>query len=195
MKVQLVDYTQNAFENIVRAARGCYGNEDRKASYEEDLQLVKALIKADHSPIEFGEAIFYITGISRACANQLNRYRMTSQCQKSQRYTDAGEDDFVHPVSCLKQSDACVDIVRICYGFYKKLVQAGVPKEDARYYLPMGITTKMHLKCNFRELRHILKQRLDKHAQWEVREVAKEILYICQDRWPWLIEDLVEDLA
>ena len=28
---------------------------------------------------------------------------------------------------------------------------------------------------NFRELRHFLKLRLDKHAQWEVRELAKQM--------------------
>lgn len=190
MKVELIDYTQNAFGNIVRAARGCYGNEEKDTSFEDDLNLVKAIIKHDHTPIEFGEAIFFISGISRACANQLNRYRLTSQAQKSHRYTKVSQDDFVHPLSCLKESDACLDLVDTCFKFYDKLVKAGVPKEDARYYLPMGISTKMHLKCNFRELRHILKQRLDPHAQWEVREVAMEMLAICLDKWPWLVEDL-----
>ena len=189
MHVELVDYTQNAFDNIVRAARGCYGHEEYEASYEDNLNLVRALIKHDHTPIEFGEAVFYISGISRACANQLNRYRMSSQAQKSMRYTDSSKEEFVHPLSCLKQTDACLDIVKTCVEFYKKLVNAGVPKEDARYYLPMGMTTKMHLKCNFRELRHILSQRLDEHAQWEVKEVAKLILDICKDKWPWLVED------
>ena len=191
MQVELVDYTQNAFDNIIRAARGCFGNEDRKATHKDNLNLIKALIKQDHSPVEFGEAIFYITGISRACANQLNRYRMTSQAQKSQRYTDASKDEFVHPFTCLKVSDACYDLVDTCFKFYDKLVKAGVPKEDARYYLPIGITTKVHLKCNFRELRHILQQRLDKHAQWEVRQVAQEMLKICQEKWPWLVFDLI----
>ena len=190
MQVILVDYTQNAFDNIVRAARGCFGNEDRKATYEENKELIQALIRQDHSPIEFGEAIFYITGISRACANQLNRYRLTSQAQKSQRYTDANKDDFVHPFSCIKTTDACYDLVDTCFKFYNRLIKAGVPREDARYYLPMGITTKMHLKCNFRQLRHILKQRLDKSAQWEVRQVAKQMLEIAKERWPWLVFDL-----
>lgn len=189
MKVELADYTQNAFENIIEAARGCYGNEVINPTYEDNVNLIRALIKQDHSPIEFGEVIFRISGISRACANQLNRYRITSQAQKSMRYTDSSKEEFVHPFTCLKVTDACQDIVDTCFKFYKQLVKAGVPKEDARYYLPIGITTKMHLKCNFRELRHILQQRLDKSAQWEVRQVAQEILKICQERWPWLVED------
>ena len=190
MKVELVDYTQNAFENIIEAARGCYGNEVVNPTYEDNVNLIRALIKQDHSPIEFGEVIFRISGISRACANQLNRYRITSQAQKSMRYTDSSKEEFVHPFTCLKVTDACQDIVDTCFKFYKQLVKAGVPKEDARYYLPMGTTTKLYFKCNFRQLRHVLEQRLDKHAQWEVRQVAQEMLKICQDKWPWLVEDL-----
>ena len=189
MKVELIDYTHNAFENIVRAARGCYGNEDKEMSYEENKNLIRAMINAEHSPIEFGEAIFYISGISRACANQLNRYRHTSQAQKSMRYTDSSKESFVHPISCLKISDACPDVVKTCTEFYNKLVKAGVPREDARYYLPMGMTTSLHLKCNFRELLHILRQRLDQHAQWEVRQVAQKMLNIARDNWPWLVEE------
>ena len=43
---------------------------------------------------------------------------------------------------------------------------------------------------NFRSLRHFLKLRLDKHAQWEIRAVSQEILNVCRDKWPWLVEDI-----
>lgn len=43
MKVQLVDYTQNALGNIATAGRNCY--KSRSKGYEEDINLVKALIK------------------------------------------------------------------------------------------------------------------------------------------------------
>ena len=198
IKVKLIDYSNNALGNIVRAARGCFGNKKKDASYEDDVNLVKALIAKAHSPIEFAWAMFDIQGISRVCANQLNRYRMTSQAQESMRYVEVKqyktdsikEYPFVYPYSALKISDACEDIVKICFKFYDKLVKAGVPKEDARMFLPLGTETRLKIACNFRELRHILKQRLDKHAQWEVRQVAKEILYICDEKWPWLVEDL-----
>lgn len=200
MKVELVDCSHNALSNIVSAARGCFGNKKKNPSYEDDVNLVKALIAQDHSPIEFAWAMFEISGISRICANQLNRYRHTSQAQESMRYVEIKKKDtdsikeypFIYPYSALRVSDACEDLVSICFKFYEKLVQAGVPKEDARFFLPLGTETNLKICCNFRELRHILKQRLDKHAQWEVRQVAKEILRICQDRWPWLVEDLCE---
>lgn len=191
MKVELIDYSRNAFGNIVKAGRTCYRSQKEVPSYENDLNLVRALIKNEHlTPIEFGWTHWFISGISRNCANQLNRYRMSSQTQESMRYVNVQENEFIYPVSALKASDACVDIVNTCKEFYGKLVAAGVPKEDARNFLPTGMSTTLNLACNFRELRHILKQRLDPHAQWEVRAVALEMLAICKEKWPWLVEDI-----
>lgn len=193
MEVKLIDYSQNALGNIAIAARGCFGNKKQNPTYEDDLNLVRALIKNDHSPVEFAWAMFSIEGISRACANQLNRYRHTSQAQESMRYVDVTRHKFVHPYSVLKASDAAIDVVDICFKFYDKLLKAGIPKEDARYYLPLGIETNLKICFNFREYRHILKQRLDKHAQWEVRQVAKQMYDIAQEKWSWLVEDLKAD--
>lgn len=190
MEVKLVDYSQNALGNIVTAARGCFGNKKKEATYEDNLNLVRALIKQDHSPVEFAWAMFRISGISRACANQINRYRHTSQAQESMRYVDASGKSFVYPYTCISIADACQDVVDTCFKFYNRLIKAGVPKEDARYFLPLGTETQLVLALNFRELRHILKQRLDKGAQWEVRHVAMEIYNICQEKWPWLVEGL-----
>ena len=190
MKVTLIDYSQNALGDIVTAARGCFGNKKKNPTYEDDLNLVRALIKHDHSPVEFAWALWDISGISRICANQLNRYRHTSQAQESMRYVDVSGNGFIYPYSTTSVSDACKDIVDTCFKFYNELVKAGVPKEDARFYLPMGVETNLKLACNFRELRHILKQRLDEHAQWEVRQVAREMYLIAKERWPWLLEDL-----
>ena len=189
MKVELLDYTQDSLGSIISAARNCYKSNKQEKNYEDDVNLVRAMIKHDHTPIEFAWTHWKISGISRNCANQLNRYRLSSQAQESMRYVLVQENEFIYPVTALKESDACVDIVKTCKDFYAKLISAGVPKEDARYFLPMGMSTTLHIGCNLREVRHILKQRLDQHAQWEVRQVAKEMLEICKDKFPWLVED------
>jgi thymidylate synthase (FAD) len=93
------------------------------------------------------------------------------------------------PTKVLETTDAAYDITKQLKDLYKKLIQSDVPKEDARMLLPQGLETEMCMDMNFRSLRHFLKLRLDKHAQWEIRQVAKEILFICQDKWPWLVED------
>jgi thymidylate synthase (FAD) len=77
--------------------------------------------------------------------------------------------------------------------FYKLLVKNGVPKEDARMYIGMGMSTEVYFACNFRELRHILKLRLDKHAQAEIRKLARGVYDICAERWPWILEGISSD--
>lgn len=190
MEVTLLDHSQDPLGNIVIAARNCFGNSNKQRNYEEDVNLVKALIRNDHSPVEFAWCMWSIEGISRNCANQLNRYRHSSQAQESMRYVDVSNHGFIFPIKSLEVSDACKDLVDTCFKFYDKLLKAGVPKEDARYYLPLGTETNLKIAFNFRELRHILKQRLDKHAQWEVRAVALKMFEIANDKWPWLVEDI-----
>ena len=48
----------------------------------------------------------------------------------------------------------------------------------------------MTVTMNFRALRHFLKLRLSKRAQWEVRQIALEMYEICREKWPWLVEDI-----
>ena len=48
--------------------------------------------------------------------------------------------------------------------------------EDARYILPNAACTKMIVTMNARELLHFFNLRCCKHAQWEIRAVADEML-------------------
>ena len=109
---------------------------------------------------------------------------------QSQRYVDVKDAEFVMPYKAAQATDACYDFVKSAKKFYSTLVENDVPKEDARMFLPMGISTNIAMCVNFRELRHILSLRLDKHAQWEIRRLCLEIYKICQQRWPWLVEDI-----
>jgi thymidylate synthase (FAD) len=188
MKVELVDYSQNALGNIVAAGRNCY--QSKGTGYESDVNLAKALIKADHTPVEFGWAMWHIKGISRACADQLARYRLASFTMLSQRYVDIKDIEFIHPFKVMELAgETALAVEQAQRDFYKMLLNCGISKEDARYYMGMGFSTEVFMACNFRELRHILKQRLDPHAQWEIRMLAKEMLNICKEKWGWLVYD------
>lgn len=192
MEVKLFDYSQNALNNIVSAGRNCY--QSKSTGYESDVNLAKALIKKDHPPVEFGWAMWHITGISRACADQLRTHRLMSFTMLSQRYVDISEQEFIHPFKAMEIACESVKAMEQSQkDFYKLLVKNGVPKEDARMYIGIGMSTEVYFACNFRELRHILKLRIDKHAQAEIRSIAREILYICKEKWPWLVYDINED--
>lgn len=193
MQLELVDYSQNALNNIVRAGRNCYQSQSK--GYEADVKLVKALITAGHeSPLEFGWAMFHVKGISRACADQLRTHRLLSFTMMSQRYVDISEQEFIHPFKALEFAGESVKAMEQSQkDFYKLLVKNGVPKEDARMYIGMGMSTEVYFACNFRELRHILKLRLDKHAQAEIRKLARGVYDICAERWPWILEGISAD--
>lgn len=190
MEVRLIDYTTDAAFNITYAARTCYNSHDKDDLKKRD-GFIKGLIKSGHeTPLEFAHTMWEIDGISRVCQNQIVRHRIASYCVLSERYVDVSQLDCVLPYNLLKECEGAVDYVNQAKKVYKFLINSGIPKEDARMLLPQGLTTKMCMDMNFRSLRHFLKLRLDKHAQWEVRQVAQEILNICREKWPWLVEDL-----
>lgn len=193
MKVELLDCTVDPLFVISTCARTCY-NSRSKDTLENRESFVKGLIKSGHtSTLENAIATFDISGISRVCQNQIVRHRIgCSYCVCSERYVDMANEDCVLPVKALEADDSCVDFVRKAQEFYKKLIINYVPREDARMFLPQGLCCNMTMTMNFRALRHFLKLRLSPKAQWEVRQVAKEILDICKQRWGWLVEDIDE---
>lgn len=137
------------------------------------LGLVSKCIMWGHdSVLEHVSMTFLITGISRACSHQLVRHRMASYTQKSQRYVkENGGFVFVQGMNddMLKVYS---DAMNNAYSAYKELIKLGMPKEDARYVLPNATTTSLYVTMNGRSIRHFLKLRLDKSAQWEIRKLA-----------------------
>jgi len=62
------------------------------------------------------------------------------------------------------------------FDTYQKLLSLKVPEEDARFILPNATETKIVATANARELMHFFKLRMDKNAQWEIRELAMKML-------------------
>lgn len=193
MKVTLLDSTVDPLFVISMCARTCY-NSRKKDDINKRAEFVKGLIKSGHtSTLENAIATFDIEGVSRVCQNQIVRHRIgCSYCVESMRYVDVSERDCVVPYKVRAADQAADDYVKTLKEYYKSLVRSDVPKEDARMFLPLGMTCNMTMTMNFRAIRHFLQLRLSSRAQWEVRLVAKEILNICREKWPWLVEDIQE---
>ena len=56
--------------------------------------------------------------------------------------------------------------------------------EDARFILPNACETKMVMTMNARELLHFFIERCCNRAQWEIREVANQMLDSCLEVAP-----------
>lgn len=62
------------------------------------------------------------------------------------------------------------------FSFYEDMVNAGIPKEDARFALPIGTPVNMTVSGNARTFLHLLDMRRKQNSQWEIRELSEKML-------------------
>lgn len=177
MKVTLLRMTKNPFDLISQAYRICY----RSMPYKKDKEkeFIKKCIEREHtSPMEHCYVTFLVEGISRPTSQQLERHRIASYTQESQRYVSAEEATYLIPASIVKNKKLCRQYqhgLNMCAAVYANLVAGGIRKEDARFILPQAVETRLMFSMNFRALRNLFKLRLDMNAQWEIRALAAEL--------------------
>lgn len=173
MLVTLIQATPDPINTIAKIASICYDSDPKNP-----LGLVKHLYRnGHHSVFEHIYFTFKIEGISRACSHQLVRHRHCSFTQRSQRYCSEGDFGFVIPPSLDSSYDADEfgNIMLRLQERYENL-QKSIPNEDARYILPNACETSLYLSCNLRELIHMSNERLCLRAQWEIRELVKQMV-------------------
>jgi thymidylate synthase (FAD) len=122
---------------------------------------------------------FAVERISRACSHQLVRHRVASFSQQSQRYIVVKrlQERVVTPPSVEKAGgDEFKELVKEAGEAYQRLVDRGVPKEDARFVLPNAAETSLLMTIDGRSLLHFFGLRLCNRAQWEIRALAEEML-------------------
>lgn len=190
MKVELITITPECEKVIEHAGRTCYKSE------KNDPMIIQSWIKSGHlSVIEHASATFRISGVSRVLTHQLVRHRVASFSQESQRYCVPKLTNFVIPDS-IKQNKKALSVYEQIHGeiieAYETLLDMGIKKEDARFLLPNSTNTEIVMTMNLREFRHFIELRADKHSQWEIQEIAKEILLKLYDHAPFTFGDLVE---
>jgi thymidylate synthase (FAD) len=176
--VTLLYSTPDAEAKIIAHARVCTRSQ-HKSTPESDLKVLTDCVRKDHSVIEHCHASFQII-CSRACSHELVRYRLASISQESQRWTKPNETEaFLMPESIGKLPEHHQEVYRRfmseSLAKYEYFLDCGVKKEDARYVLPNAALTTLDMTCNFREWRHILKQRLPKHVLPETRRAVEQI--------------------
>ncbi|MBI4686978.1 MAG: FAD-dependent thymidylate synthase [Nitrospirae bacterium] len=202
LKVILLRHTPNPEETISMAAKLCYSLSDieslkDKIEAKDQKAFVERLMKMGHmSPIEHASFTFAIEGISRACSHQLVRHRLASYSQQSQRYVseEAGFDYVIPEVikedGELKRyfEDFMSEAQKAYNHIVKRLNERGIKGEsanqDARFILPNAAETKIIVTMNARELLHFFKQRCCNRAQWEIRQMAEEMLKLVKEVSP-----------
>lgn len=199
LEVKLLSYTPNPEIVCARAMRGCHTLEP---AFEIDLDIEKArrLIRkaialGHESVLEHASFTFSVKGISRVCSHQLVRHRIASYSQQSMRYVSLEKlESLIIPPVPEEFKGIYEEIYSKCLEVYKLLRERGLSPQRARYVLPMGTPTNIVFTMNARELRHFLRLRLSKHADWEIRNLAREILKIVLQIAPSIFEDFRGEL-
>ena len=219
LNLTLVAHTPEPEKTVAAAAKLCYsssGAMDLLEGLDEQKtqSFVQMLADIGHeSPLEHAVFTFAVEGISRACSHQLVRHRIASYSQKSQRYVDEENFDYIIPPEIELVPQACEEFretMNLLAERYQKIAEILTQKhkesfmalgisekeatskarkkanEDARFILPNACETKIVITMNARSLLNFFRHRCCNRAQWEIKAVADEMLRLCCEVAPSL---------
>lgn len=183
--VELIAHTTDPVRVVAAAAKLCYSPSPAAGLFggldaDSSVKFLRRLRSVGHmSPFEHASFTFAVDGLSRVASHQLVRHRVASYSQQSQRYVTMDTPRAVTPPAIGEVPGAEAiwnEQLASAHAAYKKLVESGVPKEDARFLLPHGWETSLVMTMNARGLHHFFALRLCRRAQWEIRELARLML-------------------
>lgn len=181
--VRVIDYMGNDAA-IVQAARVSYGEGTK--TFRSDAGLIDYLMRNGHTgPLEQCEIKIHVK-LPIFVARQWVRHRTASLNEVSARYSEIPSEHYV-PATLRSQSktnkqgsDAALDLdasplhehAKRSHELYTALLEEGVARELARTVLPVSVYTEWYWKCDLHNTLNFLRQRMDAHAQWEIRQYA-----------------------
>jgi thymidylate synthase (FAD) len=188
IEVKLLDQSSDPIRSLYMAYRVAYSAltpgqieariADDRITREQMLEFIEKRLETGHaSPLEQVWFEFGISGVTRAFSHQFVRHHMgISFEQQSQRYVTFKGGEFPYTVPESVRRAGLVDDMNAAFEglatLYDRMVQAGVPAEDARFVLPNATNTNFKVTVNLLELLHIADLRLCTRAQWEFRKVV-----------------------
>ena len=181
---------------------------------EKTASFVEMLAEIGHeSPIEHASFTFGIEGVSRSLLAQITRHRLASYSVQSQRYVKEACFEFVVPPEIEAIPEAKAEFLRameedqahyesltaiLKEKHVRRLLEEGKDEktanrlaekqaiEDARFVLPNACATKMIATFNARSLMNFFAHRCCNRAQWEIRQVAEQMLALVKEQAPHL---------
>lgn len=212
--VKLIAVTEQPTDVIYTAFRNCYSNVPPQEVWESiqngeipkdivDNFIDEKLSTGHNSPLRLVNFVFIVDGVSRAMTAQFNRHMIgIGREEVSQRYVDfsKGLKNFIIPESFnntmaledygyregVTVTEAFKEITEVIQEFYEMCVDAGIPKEDARFALPMATTSREVVSFTFEALQHFIDLRTCHRAQWEIRTTANLMLKEVKKAYPVL---------
>jgi thymidylate synthase (FAD) len=179
---------------IEYAGRWDYGLKSIDKMGDRDI-IGRWIRSGEESMVEMGDATFFIE-CSRVVSHELVRHRLASFQQESQRYVnyedESPEDLFILPpeLESEVQASQFYHTCTIALSVYRDFIRQGGKKQIARYVLPNSTRTRIIVKANFREWRHILKLRCHKSAQPEMQAIMWQVHDKLVEKFPEAFADI-----
>lgn len=134
---------------------------------------------------------FTIEGISRATTHQLVRSRVgVGFGQQGGRDNDWSGFNFRVPETWHQLAPELIEpyLTSLTHlrSLYKSLIEQGVPYQDARYCLPMGMETALVGAYNLLALKGTLQRRLCNRMMWSTNYVARLMADLTVQALPWV---------
>ncbi len=202
MSVKLVWVTPDAEHLISDMAR--VSNPSNQGNYDTADKLVRYLIKHRHwSPFEMASMCMEIN-TNRGIAAQILRHRSFSFQEFSQRYADVNAltnveipelrrqdtknrqnstNDLSFKVKAELYEEASV-LIEQSKKLYNKMLDKGVAKECARFFLPIATPSRLYMTGTVRSWLHYIDLRSANGTQKEHMDIALEAKNILAEQLP-----------
>lgn len=158
-------------------------------SESKKLEELEYMAKTIPSSWEFADVTFLITGVSRACAQQITRTRTASFAMQSQRVVDATDMEVVNPYNPEVDPELHATFegaVSAAKNYYSVLLANDAELQDARGVLPMNSTCNLVAKYNLRSFVDLVRARSSLRVQGEYAEIVRDMKAAVMQAWPWV---------
>jgi thymidylate synthase ThyX len=156
---------------------------EMSADEKEEILKTACIYMESYDPpsreFENADFIFEVT-VSATCFAQLKRHRMaTIVCQNYDPSLGVTVPSSIVSVGMEKRF---MDMIRETEDVYG-IVRSKSP-EAAAYVLTNAHRKRVMVKVNARELYHISRLREDSHAQWDIRNIARQMVNLGKEEMP-----------
>lgn len=182
--------------DVVDVARVSYGKEASNYTEEQNVKLLKYLIKHGHtSPLRHNQIRFRIScpiyverqifkhkigietnSISGRYVDFSDSYYMIEQFRTQSKDSKQGSgvdlDEYKNLIALQIQEKS----IAFAKKHYTELIELGVSKEQARSVLPLALETEFIWTGSFQAFMHLCSLRLKKDTQKETRDLVNQMI-------------------
>jgi flavin-dependent thymidylate synthase len=208
-EVNLIDFTPDMDNKILASILHTANNisfEQAKIivnnmKQNEKISLIKTVFENmnfyDKSlrEFEYGDFTFELI-VSSSCFAQLKRHRMATITK--QNYNPELGVTIPEAIKQINLEKEFLEIINETNTAYKTITSV-YNENIGQYILTNSHRRRVLIKCNVRELYHISRLREDSHAQWDIKNISKQMTELAKEKAPLTLKlicgkDCFEDI-